>query len=270
MMLSLNDDKVDKLLQTLQPQTRRAIAMWKHDKLGPSSAGNPTRTAAAVASRPLPRSGSARQVLGNTGRPEISEAQMRQQVDIIPISRQAQQGQLIERYVSIANSSDGQRTAGATGAGSQQHYRVAKKELWQGWDSQPPVRVDTFTPFTVGPAIKEVTRLANKQAETGIKEEAERPFKRPSLQEALSLQESGRQHTEKGAPAEVQKVAAEVCQELAAGAGAGAEAEATALQQLTPTLSPSVMASMSSKVEIKTQMYGTGLIFGKALSSTFL
>jgi len=199
-------------------------------------------------------------VSGNTGRPEISEAQMRQQG-----TRQAQQGQLIERYVSIANASDGQRTAGA---GSQQQYRVAKKELLQGWDSQPPVRVDTFTPLTVGPAITEVTRLASKQAETEIKEKAERLLKRLSLQEALSLQERGREHTEKGAPAEVQKVAAEVCEELAAGAGAGAEAEATAFQQLTPTLSPSVMASMSSKVEVKTQMYGTGLKFGIKLLKT--
>ena len=87
MMLSLNDDKVDKLLQALQPQTRRTIAMWRHDKLGHLF---------SVTSSPLPKIDSTRQV---------------------------------ERCVSIANASDDHRTVGATGAGSQQHYRVVKEEL---------------------------------------------------------------------------------------------------------------------------------------------
>ena len=154
-MLCLSDDQVDQVLKTLQPETRKAIAMWNRDTAADKGVSN---TRLSGPPEPEPRRFS--------GPPEPSARRLSSPPppDTVPrppqLSREAQQGQRIERYISGAPfmRPGEERTwvdVGPLASGS-----------WQGWSNAgmnaPPV---SMMRMETRPVRKAVGRTAREQVE---------------------------------------------------------------------------------------------------------
>jgi len=142
-MLSLSDEQVDQVLKTLQPETRKAIAMWNKDsadKPGVSSMRMPSFTSLRRSGPPEP------EPKVHSGPPEPAPRRLSgpPPPDTVPrppqLSREAQQGERIERYTSGGPI--------RPGLGQRMWVDVGSKPTgpWQGFSNagmQPPLLART-------------------------------------------------------------------------------------------------------------------------------
>lgn len=166
-MLSLSDEQVDQVLKTLQPETRKAIAMWNRDaadKPGVSSMRMPSFTSARLSGPPEP------ELKAHSGPPEPASRRLSSPppLDTVPrppqLSREVQQGQRIERYTS----------GGPIRPGSGERMWVDVSPLptgsWHGFSGagmRPPqmVPVESMPSVVSRPAQKALRRSARERVE---------------------------------------------------------------------------------------------------------